>query len=980
MANTGFYNPSGYNPYDDALKGDWVDGEGNQRSQQKSDDQEESRKLLQGAENNALTGGSFYRGGDSGQNDKNRNQKGKLSGLTNKKGLAVVAVILILIVGFGIFLGTTHSLLGPAISAKTLEMDTMNAAQEIEMTNTLAYLTSDEYGGELPEMLIEAFEANGIEVGDDNKTLYYNGENISGENLKDAVENNISARSAVYKTTLGQIANTLDETAINIDNNRGISKNLFVDAEQSNNLQQDLEALDEIANTKFEGQINTWTYTQGENLEYKTKSTGPGEDDWCYVNKDNNCIGGSSGEENKSLCKQNEDTHDECVLKNHTTDTQASSASTSAQTKEEAKNQASSYIEKISQNVTKISNKGCTKLRLGQVLSAQSAKNEELQSVHSYAITMETINKMMAGDGAQTYYHALMTKLTEEGTTEVANYSGASIYGSNEDDITVDVGTQPITGSAVASPSLSGLLTNTLVAASDIANFSYERTNTVLNESLGSVGITTEQCNIEQKADSEKFGANILSLFINGKDIAELITRATSISISTQRGSGTTTTSGGLAWVGTKTTSGVLGKFIKKFFVNVNVNPYIQFMAPAFGDTSYANANATYQYAELGEATVRGAYDYFSKLGQAGSGQSGADTDVAYAYNKVTNTVLARQAEADRYNRSPFDISSPNTFLGSIAYSFLPLTTTSNTTSNISSLVRKTGSSIASLSGVASAADFTSYSTGKNPSCDRLKDIKASGTNHCSMTTVTDPSILNLSHDDADYHNAIDSSFDADGNIIQDSPVAQYISYNNLRQSPPGILDENISEEVDEHKTLLQRIAQRFKSIFGFLSATYDDDKSGLVDYSSFVASESNPIWQSTYKWCSLYVLRERQLMQLGVVKYDESPLTAYIKKYEATHQPKDYTDYVAKITGSSYEDAQLALDVIAYYTFLDNYDVENRIAMEEGITSVLTSEQVAAKVKDEDQRLGSGEKQEPITLPEQEIIYDDVRNRSYIS
>lgn len=981
MANTGFYNPDGYNPYDDALKGDWTDGEGNQRSQKDSQDQNESRDLLRDAENNALTGGSFYRGGNNtNQDSKSGNQKGNLSGLANKKGLAVIGIILLLVVGFGIFLGTTHSLLGPAISAKTLDMDTMNAAQEIEMTNTLAYLTSEEYGGELPEMLIEAFEANGIQVGEDKKSLYYNGENISGSNLSNAMENNVGARSAVYKTTLGQIANTLDETAINIDNNRGISKNLFVDAEQSNNIEKDLEELDKIANPKFESQLSTYTYTQNENLEYKTKSLGKddqGNEKWCYVDKDGNCVGGT--ENNHDLCRQEDDTHDDCVLKNHRADTATASASTTAQTKGEAEDQASSYIEKVSTRVTKISSWGCTSLRLGQLLSTTAAANEQQQSVQTYAVVMENISKMMAGDGAQSLYHAVMTKLIDEGTIEVADYANATVNpGSKVEDLTVDIGTKQITGSAVTSPSLLAKLTDSSVSADDITNFSYERTNTVLNASLGTHSVTTEQCNISQRADSEKQSGGILSLFIQGK-IADLITKGTSIAVSTNRGSGATTTSGGLAWTGTKTISGVLGTFIKKFFVNVNVNSYIQFMSPAFGETSYANANAVYSNVELGEAIVRGGYDYFSVLGRSGSGQSGADTEVAVSYNKATKSVLARQAEVDRYERSPFDISSPNTFLGSIAYSFLPLTTT-NTVTSINSLVRNTGSSIASLSGVASAANSDDYMISNDSQCDRLSDIKAATTKHCSLSTVTDPSVLGLDYNDQTYTDVINASLDENGEIKDGSPLARYISYGAKRLSPAGILDENISEELDENKTILQRIAQRFKSIFGFLTATYTDEESGMVDYSSFVASESNKEWQDTFKYCSLWMLRQRQLIQLGVVEYDKSPMISYIKKYEEAHQPKDYTDYIAKISGISYNNAQLVLDTIAYYTFLDEYDAETRIAMEEGITSVFTSEEAIAKISSEDQRLGSGDKDTPIIPLTQEIIYDDIRNRSYVA
>lgn len=988
MANSGFYKPEGYNPYDDVLEGKRSDGEADwsdKPAKKDSNEVSEAQNTLREAENSALSGGFYQGSGDNSNN--NKNSKGKLSGLGNKKGLTVIGLILILIVGFGVFLGSSHSLLGPALSAKSLEqLDSMNAAQEIEMANTLACLSSGECEGELSDDVIEALEANGVEVGDDKKSLYYNGENISGDRLPEIMNENVAVRSAVTSATLGQIANTLDETAINIDNNRGISKNMFVDYEMSNNIEEDLKNYEEIVSEKIGGQISTNTYTEHESIEYKKHEVTNSEGevtDWWYVDKYGNPVGGTT--DNQDLCKQNDDTHDDCVMKSHTPGTNSSiNATNTASTKQEATDNANSYITNISSSVTKISSWGCTSLRLGQLLSAQQAANEKQQSIQTYSAIMEPISKMMSGDGTYSPYHALMTKLIEETTVDVADYANATINGGSAEETTISIGSEFFTGSAITAPSVQALLTDTAFPVTDITNFSYERTNTVLNDSLGTYGYTVERCNADQHQDEDYGDGSGKRLYSNRNNlIAELITRATSIALSTARGSGKTQSSGGLAWTGTrKFLDGIVGKFIKKFFVNVNISNYIRFMGPAFGEASYANAAIVYEGVELGEAgIIRGGAAYFSDLGAMGSGQTGADAEVVAAYNKSTKTVLAKQAEVDRYNRSPFDVTSPNTFFGSIAYSFLPLTTNKNVT-GLSSLIRNTGSSLSSLMGVASAATGTVYYDADGE-CDRFNmrrynstTIKMEGDPFCNRKTVTDPSTLGQPHSDPEYADFVSRNVE-NGEVKEDGELAQFMSYCAFRLSPPGILDANISEEVEEKKTPFRRIAQFLSSIFGFLNANYDDDESGWVDYSSCVLSKDNPKYDSI-KQASIWMLRQRQLIQVGAVKYDDSPMVGYAKKYWETHAPTDYTDYVAKTSGMSYDDAQLVLNTIAYYTFVDQYDSTERIAMDEHPTDSQTGEQVVAKISSEDQRLSDGEKNEPIILIDQQIAYADVRNRSY--
>ena len=118
---------------------------------------------------------------------------------------------------------------------------------------------------------------------------------------------------------------------------------------------------------------------------------------------------------------------------------------------------------------------------------------------------------------------------------------------------------------------------------------------------------------------------------------------------------------------------------------------------PTIDSSLINNSFDTISGVNAGELLVEGAVN----VGAALALQSGAtvgNASAVAAYNQVVEDVLAMDAEVDRMHRSPLDITSKNTFLGSIMYKFAISTIKSGTILNkIASVSKVTASSIASI-------------------------------------------------------------------------------------------------------------------------------------------------------------------------------------------------------------------------------------------------------------------------------------------
>ena len=121
-----------------------------------------------------------------------------------------------------------------------------------------------------------------------------------------------------------------------------------------------------------------------------------------------------------------------------------------------------------------------------------------------------------------------------------------------------------------------------------------------------------------------------------------------------------------------------------------------------------------------------------------------SDSDTVLAYNHEMGEAIARKEAAERATKNPFDISSPNTFLGSIAHSFAAGMTRNRQLLNATSVVSAVGS-IAnvtddSLSGMLGGAiadgEDSNYLTTFGNDCETTSGVGSKADIYCTQTTT----------------------------------------------------------------------------------------------------------------------------------------------------------------------------------------------------------------------------------------------------
>ena len=143
--------------------------------------------------------------------------------------------------------------------------------------------------------------------------------------------------------------------------------------------------------------------------------------------------------------------------------------------------------------------------------------------------------------------------------------------------------------------------------------------------------------------------------------------------------------------------------------------------------------------AVLGEALVSSAGRIMGEKAKT-AGQVTGDNGSVIAFYREQQEVLAEQAEFERRTKSPFDITSENTFLGSIAYSLIPLATSTQSISvasvmgGIGNLLSSAVTSLLPTSSAVSETDFT-FSRGD---CVLSNSLMSVSDGYCLSYYVTD--------------------------------------------------------------------------------------------------------------------------------------------------------------------------------------------------------------------------------------------------
>ncbi|MBR2754033.1 hypothetical protein IKD82_02660 [Candidatus Saccharibacteria bacterium] len=311
----------------------------------------------------------------------------------------------------------------------------------------------------------------------------------------------------------------------------------------------------------------------------------------------------------------------------------------------------------------------------------------------------------------------------------------------------------------------------------------------------------------------------------------------------------------------------------------------LELVTPTVSSSLVDNSYETINGIQAGEFLVEGAINIGKELAKMSGGTPGDETAVS-EYARLNNKIIALDAEADRLNRSPFDVSSKNTFLGSIFYNVAMIwqNARSNTLAKSMTILSTTTKSLANIIPTTKAEDTPGYLTNIGD-CETFSTIGAVGSAQCAEIATFDTSTLNDIFNDAGFISFVENNttLNSSGSrtINNDSVLASFILNNNKRITPLGITDGGIisSQSNSSKIPFVSNILEMVKS---FLNT--DSENKRIASGEAFVNSSSNPDWQ-TYKYAQRYVSLARATAALKQYADDE---TAYnsIKFFEGTENP----------------------------------------------------------------------------------------------
>ena len=593
-----------------------------------------------------------------------------------------------------------------------------------------------------------------------------------------------------------------------------------------------------------------------------------------------------------------------------------------------------SGVEKVSSIANTGANLVCAAFNVMGSINLLVAAHEGLQIIQLVTGYFEAIDKVKAGDGADSPINDLANGLT----IPMATTKEESRAGEETTETVVIPGHENMT--AMQSAGITSLYANTGINPEDegVENFTMgSRINSIFDKLSVSVE-SFAACAFAKMATA------IVSAAIDVIAIASCFTPAFIICITKEIGG----FMGGVALsIGLAEAVGIALENIVPFATKVLTRDLISDLA---GE-------------DLGNALMSGANMYMGNNHRSGGGS--LTTAEKYAEFKAKQQdVIAEEARYQRETRSPFDITSQYTFMGSLAKQVITLSTISSGPANIlKGIGNIMSNSITSLLPSAFAVDLVD--TMPNPDtyaeyCPYLAGIGAIGDAYCNPYIISDINTAFAADADSEfspekvvervveYGGLNDDENDAEfGEIIEDSKLAKYIAYCSGRSSQFGVADTNIAshftDDVDTSSDAFNTVTNGAIGaipVIGDLIDTISNGKQlanlGWISGQSCVAGEydeesvgSDAIMWEEGQYYQRFI-EDQRLLESMQDDY-ESVVSNYLDKYY-TENPVDdsYEAILARHSGLKKEVVVAILDYVEYQDYVANYHPEIRYAFEE--------------------------------------------------
>lgn len=478
---------------------------------------------------------------------------------------------------------------------------------------------------------------------------------------------------------------------------------------------------------------------------------------------------------------------------------------------------------------------------ISEVGQKNTAENANVATLNS-ADALKVADTMSKEQRSSLFYLAFMENISKmkagEGNESGINSAMNFIYQNDEVEV-VDVNTGEVikvSGTPMDAPSLAAILAGSKVEVSEVQNYSSERVLKLVENKLG----------------VEKNG-----------EIAS-------------------TVASGISGI-----KGKIGRYISSGSDEANYD-ILNAAGPIINNSLINNSYETIKGVNAGEMLVEGAINVGKELAKKSGGAAG-DAEAVLSYNRLNNAIIARDAEIDKKNRSPFDITSRNTFLGSVVYNLA----VSVGRPRIGSLIKTTGRLLLGLL-PKSYADATEGFLSAFGECETYATIGAVGSAGCAEIATFDVTTLDNPFGNAEFMEFVEKnttlSESGKRTINKDSVLAKYILYNDERVTPVGVTDGGILDSLNNNSSNISLASDVLDMVKTYLGSS-DSDKR-VASGAAFINSASNPDWQ-TYKYAQRYVSLARATENLkrfagdstaynNILYFEgeENPVMAFLNEY----------------------------------------------------------------------------------------------------
>ncbi len=375
----------------------------------------------------------------------------------------------------------------------------------------------------------------------------------------------------------------------------------------------------------------------------------------------------------------------------------------------------------------------------------------------------------------------------------------------------------------------------------------------------------------------------------------------------------------------------IVAKVARRLALGVSVGAIASFVIPKIltqvVDNITKDVATEWLGGSLSHAMGSGANKFIGGNAQTGGG-SAASPETFAEYTREKTAVLAREAEVERRSLSPLDVSSKNTFLGSLAYSLIPFATTSSVGGIAKNLGVLVSNSVTNILPSASAIAETNIINSIGD-CPVLSSVGIVGDAYCNPYFITDRSTISLSpisveEKVASLGNNFSGAQENGQKIINpNSNLGKYIKFCGQRVSSFGVADANIANEIVATPSSLVSSLPLVSDVAEIIHSLGEAENIPWISGSACVASSENPLWEEN-KFYQRYVEDQRLFESAGLVS--ESSVTAMLDGYYQENPLDNSLEGVlARYSGLEKETVVAVLDTLDALDYLASYDASSR-------------------------------------------------------